>query len=188
MQKKDPAPSDGRSVYEEFLRLPQERQKDLLRKWLRFFQKMLPRLEYQDFISDFKKACKSLQLRPVPARRKNARLRNLDPSHYHMLFEKIRQTRPRVISAYNKRKAREEQLLRQSFGAMIRRLIAGQPWPFVRGCRSKVRLAAVGGGLACEKGGWLERGEAGLSEGRLACRSVGWLERGEAGLSEGRLA
>ena len=137
--KKDPAPSDGRSVYEEFLRLPQERQKDLLRKWLRFFQKMLPRLEYQDFISDFKKACKSLQLRPVPARRKNARLRNLDPSHYHMLFEKIRQTRPRVISAYNERKAREEHLLRQSFGAMIRRLIAGQPWPFVRGCRSKVR-------------------------------------------------
>ena len=126
-------------MYEEFLRLPQERQKDLLRKWLRFFQKMLPRLEYQDFISDFKKACKSLQLRPVPARRKNARLRNLDPSHYHMLFEKIRQTRPRVISAYNERKAREEHLLRQSFGAMIRRLIAGQPWPFVRGCRSKVR-------------------------------------------------
>jgi hypothetical protein len=78
------------------------------------------------------------QLRPLQARRKSARLRNLDPTHFRMLFEKIRETRPRVISVYNKRKAQEDELLRQSFNVMVRRLVCGQHWPFVRGCRSKV--------------------------------------------------
>lgn len=138
-EKKNASDLEGNSVYEQFLILPLERQRELLRKWMKFFQKMLPRLEYQEFINDFKKACKSLQLRPVSARRKNARLRNLDPTHYKMLFEKIREARPRVISIYNKRKAREDTVLWQSFHALVRRLVLGQSWPFLRGCRSKVR-------------------------------------------------
>ncbi|XP_025076444.1 uncharacterized protein LOC112553442 [Pomacea canaliculata] len=137
-EKKNASDPEGNSVYEQFLILPLERQRELLRKWMKFFQKMLPRLEYQEFINDFKKACKSLQLRPVSARRKNARLRNLDPTHYKMLFEKIREARPRVISIYNKRKAREDTVLWQSFHALVRRLVLGQSWPFLRGCRSKV--------------------------------------------------
>ncbi|KAI8790789.1 TPRXL [Biomphalaria glabrata] len=128
--------SDSDSVLIEFIRLPIDRQRELLRKWLKFFQKMLPKKEYVEFIVTFKRACGSINCKGKP---KRTRMRCLDPAHYKMLFDMIRLAKPRVLEIYRAKKLKEKKMVSDTYSMMLQKLIYNDIWPHTMvGCRSEM--------------------------------------------------
>ncbi|XP_012938772.1 uncharacterized protein LOC101851413 [Aplysia californica] len=125
-------------VYIEFIRLSEDRQRELLRKWLKFFQKMMPRTEYAEFIVGFKRAC-GREGSSLGEGRIRTRLRRLDPAHYRTLFDMIRITKPRVVEMYRENRGRERKVISDTYSLMLRQLVNGKPWPHLHtDCRSAV--------------------------------------------------
>ncbi|XP_059156476.1 uncharacterized protein LOC131941302 [Physella acuta] len=129
--------NDRDPVFIEFIRLPIDRQRELLRKWLKFFQKMLPKKEYIEFIVTFKRAC--ARDGKTNGKPKRTRMRCLDPSHYKMLFDMIRLTKPRVLEVYKEKKIKEKKIVSDTYSLMLHKLVASETWPHVViGCKSQL--------------------------------------------------
>ncbi|RUS75462.1 hypothetical protein EGW08_016785 [Elysia chlorotica] len=132
---------DQDPLFIEFMGLSVDKQRDMLRKWLKFFQKMLPKKEYIDFILTFKNACgESDALMAEPGKPvKRPRMRCLDPAHYRMLFDMIRLTRPRIIEVCKEKKGKEKKIVSQTYSMIVHKLVCGEPWPEVsiNSCQSQ---------------------------------------------------
>ncbi|CAG5127887.1 unnamed protein product, partial [Candidula unifasciata] len=129
--------SDSEPVFTDFIRLPIDRQRDMLRKWLKFFQKTLPKKEYIDFIITFKRACNRDSRNPS-GRSKRTRMRCLDPSYYKMLFDMIRVTKPRVLEVFKLKQDKEKAALSDAYSTMLLKLVNNEPMtPLEPGSRSQ---------------------------------------------------
>ncbi|KAH9507762.1 hypothetical protein Btru_053662 [Bulinus truncatus] len=130
--------TDNDSVRTEFIRLPIERQRELLRKWLKFFQKMLPKKEYVEFIVTFKRACGRDGI-GANGKPKRTRMRCLDPAHYKMLFDMIRLAKPRILEIYKDKKLKEKKMVSDTYSLMLHKLITNDVWPHtMSGYRSEL--------------------------------------------------
>ncbi|BFZ13098.1 hypothetical protein BsWGS_16137 [Bradybaena similaris] len=118
--------SDSKPLFTDFIRLPIERQRDMLRKWLKFFQKTLPKKEYIDFIITFKRACNRGSRNPLGGS-KRTRMRCLDPSYYKMLFDMIRVTKPRVLEVFKVRQDKDKTAVADAYSIMLLKLVNNTP-------------------------------------------------------------
>ncbi|XP_046580322.1 uncharacterized protein LOC124287886 [Haliotis rubra] len=131
---------DEQSSLEQFTRLKTKRQKDLLTKWLHFFQKVLSRQDYAKFIEDVKEGILEAEAQNKP--NKTRGLTSKIFSHKKLLFVKMNSLKGHVMAQYHRRKRRLKDLQKLAFYILVTRLIQGKPCSFIKGCRSK-RLTGV---------------------------------------------
>ncbi|XP_067651508.1 serine-rich adhesin for platelets-like [Haliotis asinina] len=131
---------DEKSSLEQFTRLKTKRQKDLLTKWLHFFQKVLSRQDYAKFIEEVKEGILEAEAQNKP--NKTRGLTSKIFSHKKLLFLKMNSLKGHVMAQYHRRKRRLKDLNKLAFYILVTRLIQGKPCSFIKGCRSK-RLTGV---------------------------------------------
>ncbi|KAK3605692.1 hypothetical protein CHS0354_013489 [Potamilus streckersoni] len=145
---KEDSPKPISRMMEKFLGMSPGVQLTEIKKWLHFYHEVSPD-EYASVMTRFKQALKDKKSKfKSYVEKANKSSDSYDSTvdgqakYRRLLFEKMLESREKIINLFTEKKAIQKKLLLDNFNSTVKKLIAGEEVGFVRGIKSE-RLTEV---------------------------------------------
>ncbi|ESO82830.1 hypothetical protein LOTGIDRAFT_229834 [Lottia gigantea] len=157
-----PAPVKNLSDLDRFIRLKPNKQRDILKRWLKFYQKMLSRRDYSNFLIDFEQALYRSRLddlKSAPTHRLKSN--DVELNHRRILFNCMKRIKTQIITNCSEKYLIRRTELDKQYSDIVWALLNDDSSNLVPGCRSNRLKDTLNDLLELEEGGHVDvRGQA----------------------------